>query len=134
MDFVCVECEHMQPAHGPCEKCGDEGVQDLRKPETLIFLQDLRTRALDRREAVLRWVGVGCGIVLVLGMWAIPGFWGLRRRFFAIPFLFDQWALMGATAYGIGLLLDKLLPNHAPYAFVDKLVEQSFKTPDPQAP
>ncbi len=134
MDFVCVECEHRQAAHGPCEVCGDQGVQDLRNPETLTFLQDLRTRALDRRETILRWVGVGCGIALVLGLWFIPGFWAARRRAFAIPFLFDQWVLMGALAYGIGLLLDKLLPNRAPYAFVDALVEQSFKGSDSPAP
>ena len=120
-------------ARESCGQCGCESVYDLRNPETLTFLQDMRTRGLDRREAKVRWAGVAIGIVLVLGMWAIPGFWEVRRRFFAIPFLFDQWALMGATAYGIGLLLDKLLPGKAPYAFVDELVAKSFENPGPQA-
>ena len=51
-----------------------------------------------------------------------------------IPGAVDAWARMTEDHGTMGL--DKLLPNRAPYAFVDKLIEESFRTPtaDPSRP
>jgi hypothetical protein len=64
-------------------------------------------------------VGVVVGMIIVFGLWCIPGFWDVRARFFAIPLLIDQIVLMAAIAYGIGQLLDKILPGRVPEFVLD---------------
>jgi hypothetical protein len=120
-DWVCVECGHRQTYPGACPHCGEPDLHDLRKRETWLYLQDVETRTNSRRSGRLIWVAVLSAIVVIGGLWFIPGFWILRARSFALPFLLDQILAMGALAGGLTLLLEKLLKKPSKFPFLSDL-------------
>src|SRR5215813_4203245 len=102
MMWVCVECGARQAEAGACAACGKGEVMDARREDIRELMRDIDMRLSDKRDAIVRWVGVIAGCAVVFGCWLIPGYWSLRGRLYpGLPFLFDQWALMILIAFGV---------------------------------
>jgi hypothetical protein len=119
VDWICTVCDKRQEYSSKCSGCGDDGLLDLRKQDTRLFLVDVDQRRRVARESQLRMISVVIGMVVVIAMWFIPGFWAARARYFALPLLFDQIALMTAIAFGMLKLLPLRFGVRPRFPFVD---------------
>lgn len=101
---MCIDCGARQDDKGACKACGHEDTLDANDVKVRELMRDVDMRLGDRREARLRFLGVGVGMVTVFALWAVPGYWSLRGTVYpGLPALFDQWALMAV----IGFLVSK---------------------------
>jgi hypothetical protein len=119
MDWICTVCDKRQEYSSKCAGCGDDSLLDLRKQDTRLFLVDIDQRRRVARESQLRLVSVLVGMTVVIAMWFIPGFWAARSRYFALPLLVDQWALMIGIAFGMLKLLPLRFGVRPRFGFID---------------
>ena len=117
MMWVCLECGARQADAGACSACHKGDVMDARREDIRELMRDIDIRLGDKREAIVRWAGVGIGCGVIFACWLIPGYWGLRGRLYpGLPFLFDQWALMILLAFGVIKLAGRFKsPKRFPY-------------------
>jgi hypothetical protein len=106
--WICVECGARQTEAGRCSRCQAE-LLDGRLENVRELMADIDLRAALKRESRNRMIAVAVGIVPVILLWMVPGFWATRIELFAMPMLADQWALM----IGIALLATKVLERYA---------------------
>ncbi|HEU0032844.1 MAG TPA: hypothetical protein VFQ53_19565 [Kofleriaceae bacterium] len=72
------------------------------------LMRDVDARLASRREGRLRLVGVVTGMVVVFGLWMIPGYWSMRGTVYpGLPLLIDQWVLMALIGLGVMKLLER---------------------------
>ncbi|CAN5903968.1 hypothetical protein BH11MYX3_BH11MYX3_21540 [soil metagenome] len=124
--WVCIDCGARQLADGTCTACSHEMTLDTRDEKVRELMRDVEDRLTRQRESRYRFVGVVIGMTVIFGLWAVPGYWGLRGRLYpGLPIFADQWMFMVL----IGLGLSKLLVKHVgrkrfPYLDINlKIVE-----------
>jgi len=128
MNFVCIECGRRQAGPDSCEQCGDTALHDLTKPETIYYLQDVEQRAWDKYDNRTKWIGVVLGMLIIGGLWFVPGYWDVRSKHFAIPFLIDQIIFMAVVAYLLGKVIEKVFPKRPLFDFLDELVKKNLES------
>ena len=101
--WVCATCGSHVAGPGTC--CGEPRL-DLREERVRDLLRDIDLRAEQRRETRARFLGTGIGVVAVIALWCVPGYWTLRQAW-GLPFLADQWAFMILIALGVMKLLGR---------------------------
>ncbi|HPH65037.1 MAG TPA: hypothetical protein PLF40_04805 [Kofleriaceae bacterium] len=106
--WICVECGARQTEAGRCSRCQAE-LLDGRLANVRELMADIDLRAALKRESRNRMIAVAVGILPVILLWMVPGYWATRRELFAVPMLADQWALM----IGIALVATKGLERYA---------------------
>ncbi len=111
LKWACPECGHRQDADERCATCGYDGLMDLDNPQHLDFLRQIDSRRRERYTDRARMLSVLVAMVLVFGIWCIPGFWTVRRQAFALPLLIDQWGFMAVVALGLTKVADRLAPK-----------------------
>jgi hypothetical protein len=98
MWWCCVLCGQRQDEQRPCPRC-DEDPVDLRQPDVRLLLEDIEDRQRDGRDRRRTWIAVAVAMVVVIGLWLVPGWWQLRGRLYpGLPFFMDQWAIMVLVA------------------------------------
>jgi hypothetical protein len=108
---VCIECGGRQAEPGTCAACGAEDTLDAREERVRELMRDIDLRRGLRFEARSRVIGVGLGMLIVIGLWLVPGWWSLRGRLYpGLPLFADQFALMIAIAWGTSKLFERLRP------------------------
>jgi hypothetical protein len=111
--LACPDCGNRQ-AEGRerCTACGySDGLLSIDNPEHVDLLRDIDERRFDKHEKKSRILAVVVGMGVVFALWVVPGFWSARQETMALPFLFDQWALMILIAFGVTLVLKKTRPK-----------------------
>jgi hypothetical protein len=98
--WVCIDCGARHDDKGTCATCSTD-LLDAREEKVRELMYDVDLRIADKREARLRYLGVGIGMAIVIGLWLVPGYWDVRSTTFALPFLADQWLLMAAIGIGV---------------------------------
>jgi hypothetical protein len=112
LSWVCIDCGARQASEGACAACHHEMTLDLRELRVREFMRDVDLRLAQRREGRIRFVGVGCGMLIVFGAWLIPGYWKLRGLVYpGLPMFFDQWALMALVGYGVNVGLERVFKS-----------------------
>ena len=104
--WACSECGMLQAESPKCRRCGTEDLVDVRSASAREFLRDADLRRRDRASARHRMIGVVVGMATVFACWLIPGFWTVRRQFFALPVFADQIGAMVLVGLGVLKLLD----------------------------
>ncbi|MBW1810337.1 MAG: hypothetical protein JRJ87_19225 [Deltaproteobacteria bacterium] len=132
MNFVCIECGKRQAGSEECEQCGDTALHDLSNPETIYYLQDVEQRAWAKYDNRTKWIGVVIGMVIIGGLWFVPGYWAVRSKHFAIPFLLDQIFFMAAVGYLIIKVIEKVFPKRPLFDFLDELVKKNLESDKPK--
>jgi len=100
--WVCIDCGARQEEQGACRACSHEDTLDARDEKVRELMRDVDMRLSDRREARLRFLGVGIGMVIIFGLWTVPGYWSLRGTLYpGLPLFIDQWAFMAIIAFGV---------------------------------
>lgn len=108
--WVCIDCGARQDEQGACAACGHADTLDARDERVRELMRDVDLRLSDRREARLRFLGVGIGMVTVFALWAVPGYWSLRGSVYpGLPMFFDQWALMAVIGFGVIKIGERLV-------------------------
>jgi hypothetical protein len=101
---VCIDCGARQDDKGACKACNRGDTLDANDIRVRELMHDVDLRIGDRREARLRFLGVGIGMVTVFALWLVPGYWSLRGTLYpGLPLFADQWLLMAV----IGLIVLK---------------------------
>lgn len=115
--WVCIDCGARQDARGKCRACGHEDTLDAQDEKVRELMRDVDLRLSLRREGRIRVVGVAVGMIVVIALWMVPGYWDLRGRVYpGLPLLADQWMLMAAIAFGVIKLVEaKLVHKRFPY-------------------
>jgi hypothetical protein len=102
--WVCIDCGARQDDKGACKACNRGDTLDANDIRVRELMHDVDLRLGDRREARLRFLGVGVGMVTVFLLWMVPGYWSLRGTLYpGLPLFADQWLLMAV----IGLVVLK---------------------------
>jgi hypothetical protein len=99
--YVCTACATFAEEPGDCNTCGETRL-DFRRDDVRQLCEDIDSRKRRAREQQILWGAVALSMILVVGLWMVPGFWEARRQFFALPMLVDQLLIM--TLLGFGLL------------------------------
>ena len=120
--WVCIDCGARQADKGKCLACGHDDTLDMHDEKVRELMRDVDGRLASRREGRLRWLGVDTGMVVVFGLWAVPGYWTLRNAI-ALPILIDQWILMALIGFGLMKLLSGMVRPRFPYLRSDLTVE-----------
>jgi hypothetical protein len=108
--WVCIDCGARQRESGACRACAHEDTLDARDERVRSFMYDVDLRLGQRREARVRFVGVGVGMAIVFALWTVPGYWQLRGTLYpGLPVLLDQWLLMALIGLGTSKLAERLL-------------------------
>lgn len=115
--WVCLECGARAADAGTC--C-EEARLDARLLETRELMRDVDLRRREQRERRGRYLGAGVGIVVVVALWAIPGYWTVRAGI-GLPFLLDQWLLMAVIGLGVDRLVLATWKPRFPYLDGDAL-------------
>lgn len=112
--WVCIDCGNRQDATGRCTACGHDDTLDLADVKVRELMRDVEQRIHDRREGRFRLLGVGIGMVVVVALWMVPGYWTIRQGM-ALPLFFDQWILMALIGFGVIKLLMSRVKKRFPY-------------------
>jgi hypothetical protein len=108
--LACPECGHRQDTGERCAGCGyADGLMSLDNDQHVDLLRDIDQRRHDKHEKRSRFLAVGIALVVVFALWLVPGYWKYEQRV-AMPFLFDQWALMIAIGFGLTLIFKRFRP------------------------
>ena len=100
--WVCIDCGARQAEKGPCRACNHEDTLDARDEKVRELMHDVDMRLGDRREARLRFLGVGIGMAIVFALWTQSWWWSLRGTIYpGLPMLIDQWMLMALIGFGV---------------------------------
>jgi hypothetical protein len=110
--LACPECGNRQlEGRERCTSCGyTDGLLSLDNDEHVDLLRDIDDRRMDKHEKRSRLIAVVIGVGVVFALWFVPGYWTYERRV-AMPFLFDQWALMIAIGFGLTLVFKQFRPK-----------------------
>ncbi|HEY5933935.1 MAG TPA: hypothetical protein VIU61_04855 [Kofleriaceae bacterium] len=107
--WVCIDCGARQAEEGTCRACKHELTLDMKDAKVRELMYDVDLRLAQRREARFRFIGVAVGMVVVFGLWMVPGYWAARGTLYpGLPMLIDQWLLMAGIGFGTAKLLEKL--------------------------
>lgn len=107
--WVCIDCGTRQSKEGACLACNHDLTLDMNDPKVRELMYDVDLRLAQRREARFRLIGVAVGMVIVFGLWLVPGYWAARGTLYpGLPLFIDQWALMAGIGFGTAKLLEKL--------------------------
>src|SRR6185436_8521076 len=109
--LACPDCGRRQDTRERCESCGyTDGLLSLDNPEHVDLLRDIDERRVDRHEKRSRIISVVIAVGFVFALWLVPGYWHYEQ-YVAMPFLFDQWALMIAIGFGLTLIFKQFRPR-----------------------
>ena len=109
--LACPECGHRQAAGEKCAACGYvDGMLSLDNDQHVDLLRDIDQRRQDKHEKRSRFLAVGIALAIVFALWLVPGYWTYEQRV-AMPFLFDQWALMIVIGFGLTLVFKQFRPK-----------------------
>jgi hypothetical protein len=110
--LACPECGHRQDDGPRCGTCGYDGLLELANPRHVELLRDIDRRRLDKHTDRVRMASVAISMLVVGGLWLVPGYWSARGRWYpGLPLLADQFAFMIALAYGVSKLLERTAPR-----------------------
>ena len=118
--WVCTVCGNRQPSRERCGQCGDDTLLDLRKFDTIAYLNDVDARTRDRREGQIRALGVALGMAVVFGLWTQGWWWDFRSEFIALPLLIDQIGYMFVLALGAMAVLHRVWPAKQKFSWLDE--------------
>jgi hypothetical protein len=123
--WVCIDCGGRQPDPGACRACRATDTLDTRSEQVRELMRDVDLRLALRRDARCRVIGVGVAMVVVMGLWLVPGWWSLRGWVYpGLPLLADQFALMILIGWGTSKALERLRPPpRFPYLRDDLTIE-----------
>jgi hypothetical protein len=107
--WVCIDCGARQAEEGACRACKHELTLDMNDAKVRELMYDVDLRLHQRRETRFRFIGVAVGMVVVFGLWLVPGYWAARGTVYpGIPMLIDQWLFMAGIGFGTAKLLEKM--------------------------
>jgi hypothetical protein len=104
--WVCLDCGTRHAESGACRSCG-EPLADTRDERVRDLMHDIDQRLADRRDMRARLLAVAIGILGVVAIWFVPGYWTLRSQLFALPIFLDQWILMISVALVVYLIVKR---------------------------
>ena len=115
MHFACASCGYLGASEGDCPTCHQGDLLDIRRPEVVELLRDTDSRIAQNRSDKIRWLSVGLGIAVGIGVNFIPGFrWPIRLPFFA-----HWWIFTIVCSIGIMRLLEKTIGAKSRFPYID---------------